>query len=656
MTKPKFYEVALPAVLPEEQEWLSNYHENSRKLIEYMAEHGAGSTAYSTTNKCLNELRMYLLEKGISYSPEAGECWFRDTGPYPYGYQATLFRMADLFVYGDVQPVNAFPRVINHSKNLQEPWRGLLHSFLETLNLKHSAIDQIRKCVARFLYRIQSIGLVHPSDITFDFLEDYYQTDGHRSKNSSARYTYAIGDILMFMADNGLCMHGLAWYPYFRVHERILRICDLAESQITVIEELRSESINFPAEEFAVIIPVFLEEFRSLGYSEAPCKVAKHTLYNLLLFLEMHGLGYHYGIADIWLEYEKTFYKSNGWKQARRILRLFDLYIRKGAVIPQSFFFEKQLLCEELPPWCRIKVHEYMTLKTKEGWKKSTLNMIRSSVTRFCRFLTDQGVTAFHEIKPKMLKKFNRCDKHRSFEGKNACNGRIRKFIKFLEREGSVPYGLHQALYNVSAAKEKLIVTLTEEEKGKIQQKQDDCLTSMGLRDRAMLLLGLKMGLRASDVVTIQLQDINWEKQIIRVVQEKTEHEILLPMPTDVGNAIYLYITNGRPNTKTSSKYLFIKERVPYDSLGAAACTKSLRKLLPDRNIPGSGFHVTRKTFATDCLRAGAGKQAIADLLGQRDTNSLKHYLCLDEKRMRMCPLSLAETGLQMKGGRYGAV
>ena len=78
MTKPKFYEVALPAVLPEEQEWLSNYHENSRKLIEYMAEHGAGSTAFSTTNKCLNELRLYLLEKGISYSPEAGECWFRD--------------------------------------------------------------------------------------------------------------------------------------------------------------------------------------------------------------------------------------------------------------------------------------------------------------------------------------------------------------------------------------------------------------------------------------------------------------------------------------------------------------------------------------------------------------------------------------------------
>ena len=159
MTKPKFYEVALPAVLPEEQEWLSNYHENSRKLIEYMAEHGAGSTAFSTTNKCLNELRLYLLEKGISYSPEAGECWFRDTGPYPYGYQATLFRMADLFVYGDVQPVNAFARVINHSQNLQEPWRGLLHSFLETLNLKQSAIDQIRKFVARFLYRTQSIGI-----------------------------------------------------------------------------------------------------------------------------------------------------------------------------------------------------------------------------------------------------------------------------------------------------------------------------------------------------------------------------------------------------------------------------------------------------------------------------------------------------------------
>ena len=170
------------------------------------------------------------------------------------------------------------------------------------------------------------------------------------------------------------------------------------------------------------------------------------------------------------------------------------------------------------------------------------------------------------------------------------------------------------------------------------------------------MLLGTKMGLRASDIVTISLEDIDWDRQTLRIIQVKTDHEILLPMPTEVGNAIYLYIKEGRANEKTTSRYLFIKERVPFDVLTRAACASALRRTLPGRTVPGSGFHVTRKTFATDRLCNVTGKQGIVDLLGQRDTQSLVHYLQMDETRMRMCPLSLAETGLMMEGGRYGNV
>ena len=198
--------------------------------------------------------------------------------------------------------------------------------------------------------------------------------------------------------------------------------------------------------------------------------------------------------------------------------------------------------------------------------------------------------------------------------------------------------------------------TLTAEEKGMIKEKQSSSSTPMELRDKAMMLLGMKMGLRASDIVSIRFRDIDWDVQTLRVLQVKTSHEILLPMPTDVGNAIYFYITKGRPNGMTTSSHIFIKHRVPYDPLTRGACTSALRRTIPDREVPGSGFHVTRKTYATDCLRRGAGKQGVADLLGQRDTQSLRHYLLLDEDRMRMCPLSLSESGLLMEGGRYGTV
>ena len=651
----RFYEEPL-GDLPENQEWLSEYHEKSRILVEYLIENGAGCTAYHTAIRCLTLLREYLLNNGETYTEAKAMQWYAETGPHPKGFLAALYRIADLFSYGEIRPVNAFPQALPYSQKLKEPWNGILHDFLEISDPTEASFDRIRNYASRFLYRIQQKGLSSPSDISFEILEEYCRTDGHRSVHSKAQYTYAIGDVLLFMADRGLCGHGLGWYPYYRMHNRIFRLCDMTREQNLAVEEFRRESLGFPAEEYAALIPDFLERFKAFGYSKSPCKVARYTVTNLLLFLEMHDLGYHQRIADIWLEYEKTFHNGHGWKQARRVLFLFNLYIQEGDVIPQSLNRIRPVLSDALPSWCQETLAEYMCLKKKEGWERSTLAMTNSSVTRFCTFLAEMGLKSFSEITAERLKEFNFWDRHRTAEGKNAYNVRIRKFIRFLERKEILPYGINQALSCSAAPKEKLVITLTHEEKEVMKEKHARCISPMDFRDRAMMMLGTGMGLRASDIVTISLEDIDWERQTLRVIQEKTDHEVLLPIPTDVGNAIYLYLTKGRANDRTTSRSLFIKKRVPYDALNCAACSAALRRTLPERTVPGSGFHVTRKTFATDRLSDGAGKQGIVDLLGQKDTQSLCHYLQMDEKRMRMCPLSLAETGLQMEGGRYGSV
>ena len=282
--------------------------------------------------------------------------------------------------------------------------------------------------------------------------------------------------------------------------------------------------------------------------------------------------------------------------------------------------------------------------------------MIRSAVTRFCSFIVTSGMESFAEITPMTLKTFNICDEHLTFEAKNAYNGRIRKFVKHLERKGVVPYGLHTALPVNALSKEEIVITFTDDEKYAIRSRYETDLSGMELRDNAILQLGMKTGLRSCDIVALKLEDIDWEKQTIRIVQKKTRHEIIVPMPTDVGNAVYLYLTKGRPNEKTCSREIFVKHRVPFDALSGEACNRALKHALPDRAVPRSGFHVTRKTFATDKLRSGTGKQKLTDLLGQKDTSSLRHYLHFDEDKMRMCPISLEEASLQMKGGRYERV
>ena len=650
----RFYDIPLPLDLPEAQNWLHDYHHHSKVLADYMKAHGAGSSVCHSMNSCLTELRDYLLEKGIQYSPENAMYWCNENKARTRSYLITLFRLSDIFCNGSVQPANAYPRSVPYSEKLFAPWNNLLYEFMNTLEHTRSSSNSVRNCVARFLYRIQQDGITAPSDISFEFLESYCQTDGHRSNSSYVRYIYAIGDILLFMADKGLCPYGLGWYPYFRMHGQIFHIQDFTKSQIAFLQKIRLESQNFSAERFAGFIPDFLQNFRKAGYSKTPCKVAKFTLYNLLLFLEMNDLGYQKAIANVWLEHYKLAGGQGVWKQARRVLRLFDLYLQEGKFVLQPIFSEKELLCDSLPTWCKTELYEYLELKTRECWKKSTLDMIRASITRFCIYLIGRGLTDFSELNTDILKDFNLSDKHQTTYGKNAYNIKIRKFIKFLERKEILPYGIHQGLMATAAQKEKIVVVLTQEEKNLIDIKfKADNTFPIELRDKAIMMLGLKMGLRACDVVKIRLTDIDWNKQTLRVVQKKTGNELILPLPTEVGNSIYLYIKDARPNKRTTSDYLFVKNRIPCDSLSKSACTQALKRFLPDRKVYGSAFHVTRKTYATDRLKNGTKKQGIADLLGHKDTQTLRHYLQFDEKNMRLCPLSLTETDLLMEEGHY---
>ncbi len=646
-----FFEVPLPDNLPPNLEWMRLYHEHSAQLSHYLTERGAKSTAYHAAIRCITELRLYLVKTGIEYTPEAAISWFEDSGFHDKATKVTVFRLSDLYQYGTVQPLNAFPVALPYRNELHETWSTILDGYISSLPGESGWNDEIEMYLARFLYRIQTKGVQSPNEITFEVLEEYLQNDFHVSKQSASNYTHAICRFLQFMSEKRLCSHGLGWYPYYRMQNRILRISNLTAAQIERLEAVRIESLEFPSEEFAAVIPDFLNRISNLGYSKSPQKTARYTLQNLLLFLEMHGLGYHPVIASIWLENEHNRINSSGWKQSRRILNLFEVYTIEGDIIPQLLFRNKTLLSDGLPAWCKTQLDAFLSQKAREDWKSSTLCMYRSSVTRFCLFLCAKGFTSFSEVDAASISDFNRADKHLSAEGKNAYNTRIRAFLQFLERNQDIPFGLHLALFCTADKRESLVVTLTDEEVNEIQDSQTDYKTPMQLRHRAIVLLGIKMGIRASDIVEIKLQNIDWEKQTICFVQEKTTHEICLPMPTIVGNAIYLYLTKGRPQTESES--LFVKHRVPFDSLNRGACLKALKTMLPNRNVPRSGFHVTRKTYATEKLRKGAARQTISELLGQRDTSSLHHYLHLDTERMRQCPLALKEVNLCMEGNRY---
>ena len=80
--------------------------------------------------------------------------------------------------------------------------------------------------------------------------------------------------------------------------------------------------------------------------------------------------------------------------------------------------------------------------------------------------------------------------------------------------------------------------------------------TPMGSRNYAILLLLARLGLRASEVVRLEIEDINWNGGYVNV-QGKGGQRSALPLPTDVGAAIAAYLQHGRP--RSSSRRVFLR-------------------------------------------------------------------------------------------------
>lgn len=233
---------------------------------------------------------------------------------------------------------------------------------------------------------------------------------------------------------------------------------------------------------------------------------------------------------------------------------------------------------------------------------------------------------------------------------KNAYNARIRRFLAYLYREKIIlNYYLIQVLGYSSVKTESIITILTDAEKESISSYVRNAVTPLQLQDSAVILLGTEMGIRGCDIVRIRLADISFKNKTVRFIQDKTDVEVQLAMPVSVGNAIFRYLKHGRPKGIVSD-LLFVSLKAPYRPLTRNICIGALKRILPQRNIFGSGFHVTRKTFSTCKLRNGVVPEKISTALGQCSVKSLTPYLSLDDDRLSMCPLSLESLHISWKG------
>lgn len=282
---------------------------------------------------------------------------------------------------------------------------------------------------------------------------------------------------------------------------------------------------------------------------------------------------------------------------------------------------------------------QYLDSEKSHGKQESTVNTIKYACLKFLLYLEGRSISSCGGITPDVLKDFNIHDRHATSEGKKGYNSKIHRFLEHLGGQGLVPGTLHLALPCKMAPQKRIVKILDESEIRQLYLAKEAAQTPRALRDSAVVFIGLRMGLRAGDIVSLTFRDINWDEKTVSVIQNKTGRPLLLPMPVEVGNCIYQYIKHGRP--ESGSEAVFLSHRPPYSKLASGACRAALNRMLSTdgRDAGRHGFHITRRTFASRLLRAGNSADSIADLLGHDGNHTVMAYLSTDSPLMRMCAI-----------------
>jgi site-specific recombinase XerD len=220
----------------------------------------------------------------------------------------------------------------------------------------------------------------------------------------------------------------------------------------------------------------------------------------------------------------------------------------------------------------------------------------------------------------------------------------LRSFLRYLHHKGLNPLALAGCVPSIR--RWKLASLPTYLSAVQVQTVLDGCdrATALGRRDYAILMMLAKLGMRAGEVATLTLDDMDWRSGEM-LIRAKGRQRARMPIPPDVGAAVVAYLRDGRP--KSSCRRLFLRTLAPNVGFESGCAITMIAKAALERaGIRGyahQGAHLFRHSLATELLRSGATLSQIGQLLRHESHDTTRIYAKVDIEALR--PLSLPWPG-----------
>lgn len=306
-------------------------------------------------------------------------------------------------------------------------------------------------------------------------------------------------------------------------------------------------------------------------------------------------------------------------------------FLRSVGAIPEEVEDERQPAPIEL----HLQAYESY-LRDARALNRQTIVNYRPVVRDFLNFRFGDGDVLLKELRAVdvtdfVQKRTSRLNVRRA----KIMTTALRSFLSYARYNGDVTSDLAAAVPIVANWRLSSIPrAISRDDVAKLLASIDR-QTPMGRRDYAMILMLARLGLRSSEVITLDLDDIDWVAGQIRV-HGKSGQRNDLPLPADIGEAIVDYLRHGRP--RSACRRVFLRDKAPirgFDGPSGFGCVIRRRLHRAGINAPTTGAHQFRHGLATEMLRGGASLGEIGEVLGHRHVETTAIYAKVDLNALR---------------------
>lgn len=347
---------------------------------------------------------------------------------------------------------------------------------------------------------------------------------------------------------------------------------------------------------------------------------------------------------DIYNDHEKVPHSKDYLRNKRTIIGALEQFDLKG-LFPDGR--RRHSLYERgsyhlLSPEFRQLIDFYINADRERGKKDSTIYSEARNTASFLHHLQDRGCAFLHDVSEEDVLSFFVTEdgrRIRSCSYRKNISAVFRSGLKWKEKE------CRTILSFLPILREKCqnIQYLTETEVMVIRETVTN--GTLSYRNTAIISLLLYTGLRACDISGLITDSIDWERETVKICQQKTEMPLELPLSPIVGNAIFDYLQLERPDS--GDPHLFLSEVKHYTPLKSGSIGNIVSKCLLISSIRQNagdrkGTHIFRHNLAVTLLSKGVSRPVISETLGHTAPDSLEPYLRADFLHLKECALSIS--------------